>query len=102
VLHVRFDDERMVSCSKDKTIVIWRPTDVSPFCLQSYPSRSLYPCLLQRLGYTWQVLRELQGHIAAVNVVEFDLKYIVSASGDRTIRSVWRMLMSEQGARHGV
>ena len=30
--------------------------------------------------------RVLVGHRAAVNVVDFDQKYIVSASGDRTIK----------------
>lgn len=30
----------------------------------------------------------IQGHRAAVNVVDFDEKYIVSASGDRLIK-VW-------------
>ena len=30
--------------------------------------------------------RVLVGHRAAVNVVDFDEKYIVSASGDRTIK----------------
>ena len=30
--------------------------------------------------------RVLVGHRAAVNVVDFDDKYIVSASGDRTIK----------------
>lgn len=32
--------------------------------------------------------RVLVGHRAAVNVVDFDARYIVSASGDRTIK-VW-------------
>ena len=32
--------------------------------------------------------RVLVGHRAAVNVVDFDTRYIVSASGDRTIK-VW-------------
>jgi len=32
--------------------------------------------------------RVLVGHRAAVNVVDFDMRYIVSASGDRTIK-VW-------------
>ena len=30
--------------------------------------------------------RVLVGHRAAVNVIDFDRKYIVSASGDRTIK----------------
>ena len=33
--------------------------------------------------------RVLVGHRAAVNVVDFDDKYIVSASGDRTIKVYW-------------
>ena len=32
------------------------------------------------------IRRVLVGHRAAVNVVDFDQKYIVSASGDRTIK----------------
>jgi WD40 repeat protein len=32
--------------------------------------------------------RVLVGHRAAVNVVDFDDKYIVSASGDRTIKVI--------------
>lgn len=32
------------------------------------------------------IRRVLVGHRAAVNVVDFDEKYIVSASGDRTIK----------------
>lgn len=32
--------------------------------------------------------RVLLGHRAAVNVVDFDQRYIVSASGDRTIKVI--------------
>lgn len=54
----------MVTCSKDRSIAVWdmaSPTDIS-------------------------LRRVLVGHRAAVNVVDFDDKYIVSASGDRTIK----------------
>jgi len=38
--------------------------------------------------------RMLVGHRAAVNVIDFDRRYIVSASGDRTIK-VWDMSTCE-------
>ena len=54
----------MVTCSKDRSIAVWdmvSPTEIN-------------------------LRRVLVGHRAAVNVVDFDDKYIVSASGDRTIK----------------
>ena len=42
--------------------------------------------------------RVLVGHRAAVNVVDFDDKYIVSASGDRTIK----VLYVYKGRREGM
>lgn len=66
VLHLRFMDGLMVTCSKDRQIIVWdmhSPQDI-------------------------QIKRTLVGHRAAVNVVDFDSRYIVSASGDRTIK-VW-------------
>lgn len=65
VLHLNFNDDRLVSCSKDKLIIVWRWD-----------------------GYEFVKEHTLIGHKAAVNVVEFDRRYIVSASGDRTIR-IW-------------
>lgn len=64
VLHLRFCNGLMVTCSKDRSIAVWdmaSPTDIT-------------------------LRRVLVGHRAAVNVVDFDDKYIVSASGDRTIK----------------
>lgn len=75
VLHLRFSNGLMVTCSKDRSIAVWdmaSPTDIT-------------------------LRRVLVGHRAAVNVVDFDDKYIVSASGDRTIKVSWRS--SSQGPR---
>jgi len=72
VLHLSFNMKHfntagmMVTCSKDRSIAVWdmiSPTEIN-------------------------LRRVLVGHRAAVNVVDFDEKYIVSASGDRTIK-VW-------------
>jgi F-box and WD-40 domain protein 1/11 len=64
VLHVRFANGMLVTCSKDRSIAVWDM--VSP----------------QEIN----LRRVLVGHRAAVNVVDFDHTYIVSASGDRTIK----------------
>lgn len=75
VLHLRFSNGLMVTCSKDRSIAVWdmaSPTDIT-------------------------LRRVLVGHRAAVNVVDFDDKYIVSASGDRTIKVSWQ---SSYGGLH--
>jgi WD domain, G-beta repeat len=64
VLHVRFQNGMMVTCSKDRSIAVWDMFSAKDIALR----------------------RVLVGHRAAVNVVDFDEKYIVSASGDRTIK----------------
>lgn len=67
VLHLRYsEDAIMVTCSKDRSIAVWDIVSAKEINLK----------------------RVLLGHRAAVNVVDFDLNYIVSASGDRTIK-VW-------------
>jgi F-box and WD-40 domain protein 1/11 len=55
VLHLRVLGDTLVTCSKDKTVMIWK----------SDPRTGLYDLV--------NVLRE---HRAAVNVVEFDEKYV--------------------------
>lgn len=74
VLHLRFNNGMMVTCSKDRSIAVWdmaSPTDIT-------------------------LRRVLVGHRAAVNVVDFDDKYIVSASGDRTIKVIRHFSVSFQ------
>jgi F-box and WD-40 domain protein 1/11 len=66
VLHLRFVNGTMVTCSKDRSIAVWQMNSSTDITIR----------------------RVLVGHRAAVNVVDFDEKYIVSASGDRTIK-VW-------------
>ncbi|OAF71238.1 putative E3 ubiquitin ligase complex SCF subunit sconB [Intoshia linei] len=66
VLHLKFLKDMLVSCSKDRSVAIWKicsPTDI-------------------------KYVTALVGHRAAVNVVDFDMRYIVSASGDRSIK-IW-------------
>ncbi|KAJ3483182.1 hypothetical protein NLI96_g6494 [Meripilus lineatus] len=63
VLCVRFDEKRLVSCSKDRTIRTYLLPDFRPSYI-------------------------LDDHRAAVNAVSISPDYIVSASGDRSIR-VW-------------
>lgn len=87
VLHLRYYNGVMVTCSKDRTIVVWEMT--KPYGLAEIKFQKV-----------------LVGHRAAVNVVDFDEKYIVSASGDRTIK-VWTADTGEfvrtlQGHRRGI
>ena len=64
VLHLRFQDGIMITCSKDRTIAVWDLNSATDITLR----------------------RVLVGHRAAVNVVDFDDKYIVSASGDGSVK----------------
>ncbi|OBZ69339.1 F-box/WD repeat-containing protein pof11 [Grifola frondosa] len=61
VLCVRFDDRRLVSCSKDKTVRTYLFPDLTPQFI-------------------------LGDHRAAVNAVSISPTHIVSASGDRSMR----------------
>lgn len=101
VLHLRYYNGIMVTCSKDRSIAVWDMTE--PYGLNGENSEFLF--------YTQIVLeivmrKGLFGHRAAVNVVDFDEKHIVSASGDRTIK-VWTATTCEfvrtlSGHRRGI
>lgn len=63
-------------------------------------------CLVVNIYLEIVMRKGLFGHRAAVNVVDFDERYIVSASGDRTIK-VWTATSCEfvrtlQGHRRGI
>ena len=90
VLHLRFNNSTMVTCSK-----VSQPPAPLIYCLLPLPINSFITiCPQDRTIAVWDmktpkdiVLRRvLVGHRAAVNVVDFDDRYIVSASGDRTIK----------------
>ena len=71
VLHLRFQDGIMITCSKDRSIAVWDLNSATDITLR----------------------RVLVGHRAAVNVVDFDDKFIVSASGDRSIKVREQLMM---------
>jgi WD40 repeat protein len=71
------------------TVVSHASTQAS---FSSHPHNPPFFRVPQPLGFTWELVHQLNGHQAAVNVVDFDDKYIISASGDRTIRYVAQAL----------
>ncbi|KAK5110784.1 hypothetical protein LTR85_000729 [Meristemomyces frigidus] len=93
VLNLRFDDRYIVTCSKDKTIKIWnrRALTKDDPLIPSYqlanfenPQSQLYGLDLVK---EYSLISVLMGHQAAVNAVMIHDNTIISASGDRTIKS---------------
>lgn len=89
VLNLRFDDRYLITCSKDKTIKIWNRHPISPND-PIIPARSI-PMFTKVFddGFLnpYCLLETFLGHQAAVNAVQIHGDVIVSASGDRSIRS---------------
>ncbi|KAF2215207.1 hypothetical protein CERZMDRAFT_36118 [Cercospora zeae-maydis SCOH1-5] len=99
VLNLRFDDRYLITCSKDKTIKIWNRheiTNTDPII----PARVL-PQFADGPVYLppFSLLDTLYGHQAAVNAVQINDNIIVSASGDRTIKS-WDIHSMKEGPSH--
>lgn len=96
VLNLRFDDRYIVTCSKDKTIKVWnrrailRDDPVMPsHQLPNFnnPAHHLSEYGANEMIQEYTLLATLQGHQAAVNAVMIHENTIISASGDRTIKS---------------
>lgn len=80
VLCVRFNDQRLVSCSKGEI----SETTVDGRNLTAYTDRTLRTYLLP--DFTPQF--RLEDHRAAVNAISMSDKHIVSGSGDRSMK-IW-------------
>ena len=92
VLNLRFDDRYIVTCSKDKTIKVWNRRALrkdDPAVPQHTLSTTLgRESLTNRdMIREYSLLADLHGHQAAVNAVMIHDNTIISASGDRTIKS---------------
>ena len=113
VLNLRFDHRYLVTCSKDKLIKVWNRREMTPLDpnypkirgatetkvpsyiidTQSIPLHLLEAKIANRQVKTlapYSLLMSLDGHGAAVNAVQIERDYIVSASGDRLIK-VWQV-----------
>lgn len=102
VLNLRFDDRYLVTCSKDKTIKIWNRHEIATND-KIIPKRQLEVFDSQLVTEPtlppFTLLDTLEGHQAAVNAVQINGDIIVSASGDRTIKS-WDIHNTSERQNH--
>ncbi|VDM37042.1 unnamed protein product [Toxocara canis] len=97
VLCLQYDERVIISGSSDTTVRVWDVNSGEELhTLIHHAEAVLHLRSKDRSIAVWDMVspkeinlrRILVGHRAAVNVVDFDQTYIVSASGDRTIK-VW-------------
>lgn len=88
VLNLRFDHRYLITCSKDKTIKIWnrREVFVDDPIVPAVARRQIEVAGLNPIP-EYNLLVTLEGHGAAVNAIQVYEGQVVSASGDRTIKS---------------
>lgn len=110
VLNLRFDHRYLVTCSKDKLIKIWNRREMDPtsphYPKINHKSNAHLPSyIVDTSGYNsivleqkiasrairtlspYTLLMQLDGHGAAVNAIQIEGDRIVSASGDRNIKT---------------
>lgn len=107
VLNLRFDDQYLITCSRDKTIKIWNRRRIAPDDpIIPDGTRSSFQNDGVKVVEPYTLLQKLVGHGAAVNAIQIHGDKIVSASGDRTIR-LWdinsgRCLKTYSGHTKGI
>ncbi|TKA34111.1 hypothetical protein B0A50_00091 [Salinomyces thailandicus] len=92
VLNLRFDDRYLVTCSKDKSIKVWNRRAlaqndplVPTHCFQSHGFVDMIN--EHKMVREYSLMAQFHGHQAAVNAVMIHGDTVISASGDRTIKS---------------
>lgn len=88
VLGLHFEDDYIVSCSRDATARIWRLQERSSSSMSSDRDTQ---GLCTEPTPKFVLSHVLRGHRAAVNSVHFKNNVIATASGDRTVR-LWNLM----------
>jgi WD40 repeat protein len=89
VLGLHFEDDYIVSCSKDTTACVWKLSDsLDSEDVSRITNDSRNEC--SGAFRKFDLLHTLKGHKAAVNSVHFKDCIVATASGDRTVR-LWNL-----------
>jgi F-box and WD-40 domain protein 1/11 len=101
VLNLRFDDRYLVTCSKDKSVKVWSrkamhrsdplvPSHIIPSFDNAKSIVDAHDMIAEYSLLTTFAGMQMGGHQAAVNAVQIHDNTIISASGDRHIKS-WNL-----------